>query len=83
MRDQQETYIYESPDNGQTVYRRPFGGTIGDRELHWTSPELQAKKELDNMWIQWIPILRDSQTDSELKAMLEKIQIYHKLRSQP
>ena len=27
-----KTYIYESPDGGKTVYKRPFG-ELGDREL--------------------------------------------------
>jgi hypothetical protein len=27
------TYIYESPDKGETVTRRPFLGDISDREL--------------------------------------------------
>lgn len=26
-------YIYESPDGGSTVYRRPFLGEIEDREV--------------------------------------------------
>jgi len=33
------TFIYESPDGGETVTRRPFGGDIEDREviIHPTS----------------------------------------------
>ena len=27
------TFIYESPDGGETVTRRPFGGDIEDREV--------------------------------------------------
>tara|TARA_E500000318_G_scaffold111298_1_gene129382 strand:- start:13003 stop:13302 length:300 start_codon:yes stop_codon:yes gene_type:complete len=27
------TFIYESPDGGKTVTRRPFGGDIADREV--------------------------------------------------
>lgn len=27
------TYIYESPDKGETVTRRPFGGSIQEREV--------------------------------------------------
>ena len=28
-----KTFIYESPDNGDTVTRRPFNGDISDREV--------------------------------------------------
>lgn len=27
------TFIYESPDGGKTVTRRPFGGDIADKEV--------------------------------------------------
>ena len=27
------SYIFESPDNGETVTRRPFGGSIQEREV--------------------------------------------------
>ena len=30
--DDAETYIYESPDGGKTVYRRKFGDYSGNRE---------------------------------------------------
>ena len=32
MDDEKEVWIYESPDKGKTVYRRPFGKS-GPREL--------------------------------------------------
>ena len=28
-----KVYIYESPDKGNTVYSRPFGGDISERKL--------------------------------------------------
>ena len=83
MSDRQETYIYESPDGGDTVYRRAFGSDPRNRELHYISPELRAKQELDAMWMQWIPILRDSRQDPALKDMLDKIIVYHKLKDSP
>ena len=30
---EQQTYIYESPDGGETVTRRPFGGDVSTREI--------------------------------------------------
>jgi len=30
---EEKTYIYESPDKGETVTRRPLGGDISEREF--------------------------------------------------
>jgi hypothetical protein len=30
---EEQTYIYESPDKGETVTRRPFGTSIYEREV--------------------------------------------------
>jgi len=30
---EEKTYIYESPDGGNTVTRRPFGGDISEKEV--------------------------------------------------
>ena len=30
---EEKTYIYESPDKGETVTRRPLGGGISEREI--------------------------------------------------
>ena len=30
---EEKTYIYESPDKGETVTRRPLGGDISEREI--------------------------------------------------
>jgi hypothetical protein len=30
---EEKTYIYESPDGGKTVTRRPFGGDVATREV--------------------------------------------------
>ena len=30
---EEKTYIYESPDKGETVTRRPIGGSISEREI--------------------------------------------------
>ena len=31
--EKDKTFIYESPDGGKTVTRRPFGGDVSDREV--------------------------------------------------
>jgi hypothetical protein len=39
MANKEKTYIYESPDNGKTVYRREFG-KYDKRELVYAKREL-------------------------------------------
>jgi hypothetical protein len=72
-------YIYESPDSGQTVYRRAAGGT--QRELHHVSdptlhPVLQRQKRFQQ-------IISQAQHDTELNSMLEKIEVYYSLKNTP
>ena len=33
LQEEKQTYIFESPDNGATVTRRPFGSDISEREV--------------------------------------------------
>lgn len=33
MQEEKETFIYESPDGGRTVTKRPFQGDISQREI--------------------------------------------------
>jgi len=35
-------YIYESPDNGKTIYRRVFGSSYAPRELIKAEPEVEV-----------------------------------------
>ena len=37
-------WVYESPDNGKTVYRRPFGD-IKNKELYWQSEEVKTTEQ--------------------------------------
>ena len=71
-----DPYIFESPDHGQTVYRRKFGETA--RTLHSVSDsvtetldELKSVKLLSEMY-------RASKTNKVLRDALERaIIIYH------
>ena len=38
------TFIYESPDGGETITRRPFGGDIEDREVIKEPQELTEEE---------------------------------------
>lgn len=76
-------YVYESPDGGHTVYRRPIGGPIDIRELYSISHEQKLRELRCQRENRWIEILMASESDPELQRMLEKIEIYHDLKKQP
>lgn len=77
------TYIYESPDGGNTIYRRPFGSDSSQRHLHSISKthrRWQQKKQQLQLLQQ---VVDAAESDPELKEMIEKAIIYHQLKSQP
>lgn len=45
------TFIYESPDNGKTVTRRPFGGDIADREVIQKPATSELDKQAYNLLV--------------------------------
>lgn len=65
-------YIYESPDGGQTVYRREFGST--DRELY-----IESGSPVTHSYGMWAEILRAGTTNPTLQHMIEELIIYYKL----
>ena len=77
MSDRIETYIYESPDGGDTVYRRRSGSV--DREMIREGP--LRKKMLRNQL--WQDIVASAESDPVLKDMLDRIEIYHRLKDSP
>ena len=81
MSDRIETYIYESPDGGDTVYRRRFGDI--QRELHSVSDK---KRSLIDSLIKdklWGDIHCAAQSDPVLQHMLDQVEIYHRLKDSP
>jgi hypothetical protein len=71
-------YIYESPDQGQTVYRREFG--LSQRELHSISEEkrkwdLRLEREM-----LWSKIIEASKTDTVLKDLVDQVEVYFRLK---
>ena len=73
--DMSETkYIYESPDNGDTIYRRPFG--TNQRELVKQGPLRQKMLETQL----WNNIRIASESDPELQHMLEQAKIYYLMK---
>jgi outer membrane protein TolC len=68
------TYIYESPDHGETVYRRKIGDN--SREIYKQNAEKQA---MQDRWLMWRDILTASKTNLALKEALDRAQIIYEL----
>ena len=77
MSDRQETYIYESPDGGDTIYRRKFGES--DRELVRQGPLARLQERSQT----WRAIFRAAESDPILQKMIERVEIYHRLKDSP
>lgn len=78
-----KTYIYESPDGGDTVYRRELGSDPVNRELHGISDRKRSLMEdlkEDKLWGQ---IRRAAKKDPALQELLDRAIVYHRLKSQP
>jgi hypothetical protein len=75
------TYIYESPDSGETVYRRQSGQTT--RELHHVSARNKnLLQELAQAKL-WGDIHRDAKSDPALQQMINQIEVYYTLKNTP
>lgn len=69
-------YVFESPDGGETVYRREFGEQR--RELVKGDPasKLQEAQRL----YRWKHIFNASVDDAELKELIERVEVYYRLK---
>jgi hypothetical protein len=77
MSDRAETYIYESPDGGDTVYRRRPGSV--EREMIKEGP--LRKQMLRNQL--WRDIFVASESDPMLQDMLDRVEVYYRLKDLP
>jgi len=75
MADQK--YIYESPDNGGTIYRRNFGEI--NRELHRVSDEVSKKLDEIREDQLWGEIRRAAKSNKVLQDALERAILIHQL----
>jgi hypothetical protein len=76
-----QKFIYESPDGGETVYRRILGST--DRELHYVSDKsknLHAELKHSKLWGK---IHRAAKSDPALQEMINQIEVYYTLKNTP
>jgi hypothetical protein len=77
MSDRQETYIYESSDSGDTIYRRLAG--TNQRELVREGP-LRQRMLRSQLWRE---IFQAAENDAILQDMIEKVEIYYRLKNLP
>ena len=69
--------IYESPDNGHTVYARVSGEL--DRVLHARSETSRAHLEMMREDELWHKIRIAGKTDPELQDLLDRVCVYYYL----
>ena len=66
-----KTFIFESPDGGKTITKRPFGSDIDKREL------VEAKKQFS-----W-PLMKDCITEQDKEAMIDFLKNNSRLTNGP
>lgn len=71
------TYIFESPDGGDTIYRREFGKT--ERELHRVSEQKQQQEIAQARWMIWRNILKAAEQDPVLQEALDRARVIYEL----
>jgi hypothetical protein len=71
------TYIFESPDGGDTVYRREFGKP--QRELHSISEEKRRWDQQLEEEMLWVKIAQASRTNPALREALDQARIIYEL----
>lgn len=76
----EHAYIYESPDGGQTVYRRKPLSL--ERELHYQTPAKQREMILTNKRARWRLILEAAETDPALQELLDQAEVYYELKKE-
>ena len=71
-----DDYVYESPDGGDTIYRRQAGSD--QRELIHEGPLRRARLRSQL----WRDIFYAAEHDAELQHLIDRVEIYHRLKSQ-
>jgi len=70
-------YVFESPDGGETVYRRQFGEQ--HRELVKGDPA-KTLQEAQRLY-QWKQIFKVAETDPELAELIDRVEVYYRLKN--
>ena len=71
------TYVYESSDNGETVYRREIGQI--ERELHSVSEEKKTLLDQIRESQLWSNIHREALTNPSLQQALDRVKVIYYL----
>jgi hypothetical protein len=66
------TYIYESPDGGQTVYRRDFGSVTKE-------PYIMSGSPVKYTYGMWASIQKAAMTSPAIEEALEKLIVLYEL----
>lgn len=74
----QNSYVYESPDGGRTVYQRAVGSTsrILTEESKLTMQRMVEERLEDSLWAN---IREAAKTDPALKELLEQAKVLYLL----
>jgi len=70
-------YVYESPDSGETVYRRAIGQI--ERELHSVSEEKKTLLDQIKESKLWGDIHREALTNPSLQQALDRVKVIYYL----
>jgi hypothetical protein len=73
-----QDYVYESPDGGETVYRRRKNAPADTREMiQETMESYHVRQQRSKLWMN---IHQTAKTDAELKDLLDRVEVYYRLR---
>lgn len=70
-------YVYESPDGGNTVYRRRFGST--ERELWSAADNLKQQEVWHARWAIWNNVLLAAEHNPALQEALDRARVIYEL----
>jgi len=75
----EDKFIYESPDKGNTIYARPFGGDLTQRKKIYENPEMLEEKAFFERWHMYRDILEISKDNEVIAKLLEQVEILYRL----
>ncbi len=70
-------YVYESPDGGDTIYRRRPGQT--QRELYKVSERRQQQDIAQARWLIWENIIAAGDSNPALQDALDRARVIYEL----
>lgn len=70
-------YVYESPDGGETVYRRRMGDT--ERELYSVSDSKKQQEIWHARWAIWHNVLLAAEHNPTLQEALDRARVIYEL----